>query len=95
MSHITESELSQRLNKANQQIEIGARYRHSKTGAIITVLDIALLEASEQPAVIYRHEEGAKLVWVRAVDVFMSLDEIDGQKIPKFIKIEEKTNEIT
>jgi hypothetical protein len=87
MSHITESELLQRIDKANQQIEIGARYSHSKTGAIVTVLDIALLEDSEQSAVIYRHEEGAKLVWVRAVDVFMSLDEIDGQRVPKFVKV--------
>jgi hypothetical protein len=90
MGHISELELLKRLAKANQQVEIGVRYRHSKTGAIVTVLDIALLEASEQPAVIYRHEEGAKLVWVRAVDVFISLDEIDGQKVLKFVKIEEK-----
>jgi hypothetical protein len=88
MAHISELELIERLDEAKQKVEVGARYRHSKTLGKYVVLDIVLREETEQPAVIYQAEYGDKLTWDRTVDMFTSMDEIDGQMVPKFVKID-------
>jgi len=87
MGHIPESELLEQLEEANKQVEVGARYRHSKTGLEVTVLHIGLIEEDEEPAVIYQHEDGAKIIWVREVEDFVREVEIDGEKVPRFTKI--------
>ena len=87
MGHIPESELINRLDLANKKVEVGVRYRHSKSGSEVTVLHIGLTEDNEEPAVIYRHEDGAKIIWVRSVDEFTEEVEIDGKKVPRFTKI--------
>jgi hypothetical protein len=87
MDHISETELIKRLDEAKSQVEIGAQYRHSKSGALVTVLEIGLYESTEKPVVIYRHEEGAKLIWARDAEVFAGLVEIDGQSQPRFVKL--------
>ena len=87
MDHIPESELVERLEKAKKEVEVGTRYRHSKTGLEVTVLYIGLIEDDEKPAVIYQHEDGAKIIWVRPVDEFIKEVEIDDQKVPRFVKI--------
>ena len=87
MGHIPESELIEQLEKAKQQVEVGARYRHSKTGTEATILHVGFIEDDEEPAVIYQHEEGAKIIWVRPVEEFIEEVEIDGKEVLRFVKI--------
>ena len=87
MGHIPESELIERLESAKKLVEVGARYRHSKTGLEVTVLYIGLIEDDEEPAVIYQHEEGEKIIWVREVEEFVEEVEIDGEKVPRFVRV--------
>jgi hypothetical protein len=87
MRKVSKDELIKRLDEARAQVEIGARYRHSKSDGQYTVLDIVLYEPTEQPVVIYRSEYGVKLVWARDAAVFVEPVEIDGQTTPRFVKL--------
>ena len=86
---VSEAELIKEINKAKEEIEIGARYRHSKSGREVTVLHIGLIEDDQEPAVIYQHEDGAKIIWVRPVEDFIEEVEVDDEEVPRFVKIEE------
>jgi len=86
MSRKTQQELKELLEKAGRGVEVGARYRHCKSGGEYIVRDIVLDEATESPIVIYKAEYGDKLTWVRPVDVFVEEVEIDGVKVPRFVK---------
>ena len=92
MGHISNRELLERVDDVAKRVEVGAYYRHSKSGGVVQILHLGLDEATEKPVVIYKHEEDSaeELIWVRDADVFLSKDEINGQSVPKFIKIKEK-----
>jgi hypothetical protein len=87
VNHVSEEELLRRLEEAGAKVEVGARYRHSKTGLEVVVLHIGLIEEAEQPAVIYQHEDGAKIIWARPADAFIEIVEIDGKKVSRFQKL--------
>ena len=85
MGHLPQSQLREGLEKAKQQITIGGRYAHYKdTSKTYVVRDIAILEATEEPCVIYEAEYDEKITFVRPVREW--LDEIgkDDAKMPRF-----------
>jgi len=92
MGHTSNKELLDKVNVIARDIEVGAYYRHSKSGGIVQILHLGLDEATEKPVVIYQHKENnaPELVWARDADVFLSKDKINGKFVPKFIKIKEK-----
>jgi hypothetical protein len=75
------------LDEAAKLVTIGGRYRHSKSGGEYTLVDLALLEASEEVSVIYRAEYGDRLLWVRNLAVFLEEVEINGVHRPRFKEI--------
>jgi hypothetical protein len=79
-------ELGEMIGEAGRRVEVGGLYRHSKTGGLYRVVDLALLEATEEVGVVYRAEYGEKLVWVRSLGNF--LEEVEGVK--RFEKVEEE-----
>lgn len=58
---------------------VGFRYRHFK-GGIYIVTDIAVHSETEEPMVIYKSFDNAKLVWCRPLSMFLS--EVDHEKYP-------------
>lgn len=47
---------------------------------------IAMLEAIEEPAVLYMSEEG--ITWIRPISEFLYQNEVDGKMVNKFTLVE-------
>ena len=67
---------------SDQTIPIG-KYRHYK-GNDYEVIDIALHSETEEPLVAYRPLYGEKKLWVRPLDMFVEMIDIDGKSIARF-----------
>jgi hypothetical protein len=87
-NHTPDAELVAKVEAAKQQVEVGAVYRHSKTGLIVKVVAVGLNEADEQPVVVYEHQGDPNLTWVRFLDVFVEPVEVDGQTVPRFVGVD-------
>lgn len=83
MAHTPEDILSKRLEEASAKIEVGAEYAHYKhPESFYRIISLALMEADEEIAVVYRQSEGAGLTFVRPLKSF--LEAVDG--VPRFTK---------
>ena len=60
----SQKSLDQKIKEAAGHVEIGARYMHYKQQSY-KVLDIALLEETNEPCVIYRAEYGLHVTFIR------------------------------
>lgn len=69
-----------------QTIEKG-KYRHFKGGEY-QVVDIAYHSETCEEMVVYRALYGEGKLWVRPASMWMEMVEIDGKKVPRFIKID-------
>lgn len=91
MSHTDRCILQQKLNQAKNQITIGARYRHTKTGGQYLVINIGINEKTEEISVIYQelnHPES--FIWIRSLagqDGWLTPTEINDRLVPRFTKI--------
>ena len=57
--HLPEKILTQRLDNAARSIEVGASYYHYKQpNHTYTVMQLAIMEATDQPCIIYRANYG-------------------------------------
>lgn len=81
----SETELSERLAKAAQQVEVGARYMHYKQLSY-TVVMLALFEENNEPCVVYRAEYGEHLTFIRPVSSWLEEIIKDGKKVKRFEK---------
>lgn len=68
-----------------QTIEKG-KYRHFKGGEY-QVVDIAYHSETCEEMVVYRALYGEGKLWVRPASMWTEMVEIDGKKVPRFIKI--------
>ncbi len=84
--HKTEQELAEILNQARTAVTVGARYQHFR-GAEYIVQDIAILEATNEAAVIYRAEYGEHLIFIRPLSSWLEMVEQDGKRVPRFAQI--------
>lgn len=57
---------------SNVTIKPGQRYQHYRTQGIYMIKDIAVLEATEELAVVYFDESFPELIWVRSLADFAS-----------------------
>ena len=69
----------------NNEIELGL-YEHFK-GGLCEVLYIALHSETKEKMVVYEHKDDGQ-VWVRPLSMFKELVEKDGEKIPRFKKVD-------
>lgn len=62
-------------------------YEHYKGGRY-EVIGIGLIEATEEPAVIYKalYENSLSEYWIRSVPSFLETVEVDGKTVPRFKK---------
>ncbi len=80
----TVNELVERLEVASKKIGKGDRYVHYRSkDKPYEIVDIALLEATEEPCVVYKSLYQPYITWVRPVSVFIE-DVGDG---PRFRKV--------
>ncbi|MCA1324020.1 DUF1653 domain-containing protein [Herbaspirillum sp. alder98] len=62
------------------------RYRHYK-GGIYEFVGDATLESDLTPMVVYRAANGT--LWIRPTEVFHEPVEVDGQLVPRFVRIDD------
>jgi hypothetical protein len=62
------------------------RYRHYK-GGIYEFVGDATLESDLTPMVVYRAANGT--LWIRPTAIFHESVEVDGQRVPRFVRIDD------
>ena len=83
---LTQQELAARTAEAAKLVAVGARYRHYK-GSEYTVLHIALLEATNDPCVVYRAEYGAHTIFIRPLADWLATVEHHDSATPRFARL--------
>ena len=82
---LSDTELKTRLAEAADRITVGARYTHYKNHDY-TVLDLVIIEATDEVGVIYRAEYGSHLTFMRPAASWLETVEVDGRTVPRFRK---------
>jgi len=80
------TDLKQDLAAAGKLVTVGARYRHYKGGEY-QVLQLALLEATTEPCVVYQAQYGDRLSFIRPLTNWLQSVESDGRRIQRFTKL--------
>lgn len=86
MDRKTPDELAEVLASASKKVELGASYAHYKGGRY-KVEAVALLEATNEPAVVYRAEYDQRLVFIRPFSIWQEKVEWQGKLVPRFAKV--------
>lgn len=87
MGHISLVKLKNRLVRAKREIHVGGKYYHYKhPDKFYTIINIGILENTEEVCVMYKSEDG--IIWVRPIDNFLSKVELNGQMVPRFTPVE-------
>lgn len=86
MDHLSYEVLEQLLAEGGRQVEPGSRWRHYK-GTEYTVVSIVIIEATNEPAVVYASAKHPDVSFVRPLQVWLEEVEVDGQKVPRFSRV--------
>jgi len=80
-----------KLEQAKTQIEIGAKYQHTKTKGEYLVLNLVIQEDTEEIRVIYQEiNHQPAIIWSRSFDDpdgWIIPTEINGELVTRFTKI--------
>ncbi|MBS0615988.1 MAG: DUF1653 domain-containing protein [Verrucomicrobia bacterium] len=86
-NHTSEDVLSSKLEEAQQSVEVGALYVHYRSpDKPYKVLAVGLLEENEKPCVVYQALHDS-VVWVRALDSWLSDVSVEGKIVSRFQKV--------
>jgi hypothetical protein len=78
-------DLLEQLSLAKKEVEVGSFYVHYRAkDKKYKVIGLGLLEASEEPAVIYEREG---VVWIRAISSWLDKVECEGEMVSRFQKV--------
>lgn len=89
MSHTTQEDLAKKVEDAKKQVEVGAKYHHYKNrDKHYLIVDVGILEATEEVCVVYKALYDANLTWVRTLDVFLETVEHEGSTVSRFCKVD-------
>lgn len=80
---LTQEQIAARIAAAEKLVAVGSRYKHYKGGEY-TVLHVALLEATNEPCVVYSAEYGAHAIYIRPLNDWLMTVEVDGETVPRF-----------
>ncbi|MHB1393110.1 MAG: DUF1653 domain-containing protein [Clostridia bacterium] len=69
-----------------RQIKIGAKYRHFK-GNEYLVLHVAKHSETLEEYVVYQALYGERGIWVRPLEMFLSMKEVNGKQVCRFEEI--------
>lgn len=78
-----DEELAILLTSAKEQVVVGSTYKHYK-GMKYVVLDVALIESTLEPGVVYQAQYGEKLKFIRPISDWLSEVEYEGSNISRF-----------
>jgi len=88
MGHATSGELVRRLEEAARYVAVGARYVHYKHPARqYEVTALAIVEATEEVAVVYRALYGDELTFIRPLQNWLAVVETgEGRRVQRFMR---------
>ena len=88
MAHVPIEELAKRIEDAKREVEVGARYVHYKDPTKeYVVTELAILEATEEIAVVYQAQYDERVSFIRSLSSFVATVNLDGTPTPRFTKI--------
>lgn len=70
-----------------REIKTGARYRHFK-GNEYLVLHVAKHSETLEEYVVYQALYGERGIWIRPLDMFLSMKEVEGKMVYRFAEVE-------
>lgn len=83
---LSQAELTARLANAAQQVDVGAEYEHYKQERY-KVIAVALLEATNEPCVVYQALYGGRATFVRPLEDWLAQVSVEGRQTPRFAKV--------
>lgn len=87
MEHIAIEELAKQLAAAEKEVEVGARYVHYKNPTKeYVVTGLAVLEATDEIAVLYKAHYAEHVSFVRPLKSFCAMVDVEGVPVPRFVK---------
>lgn len=85
MDHLPLAVLQHRMDEAKQAVTIGGKYVHYKDpDHPYQVIDLVMIEATEEVGVLYRPVDGRPFTWLRPIEDFTAMVEWNGEQIPRF-----------
>ena len=83
---LSQDELAARLTQAAEQVSVGAEYEHYKHMRY-KVLAVALIEATNEPCVVYQALYGERVIFVRPLKDWLASVEVEERLVPRFAKV--------
>jgi hypothetical protein len=80
---LSEAELQSRLDDTGSVVQVGGKYRHYK-GNMYQVVALAIMEATNEPAVVYKAAYGKRLQFIRPISDWLMMVEWQGASVPRF-----------
>lgn len=87
MNRLTYDDLQAMLLSAQQRVPVGTVWRHYN-GTQYSVMNIAVLEATDEPAVVYASVEHPDVLFVRTVSSWLEPVKMDAKTSPRFVRVE-------
>lgn len=85
--HKTFEEIRALIREADEQVEVGGKYRHSKSGTIYIVDGFTILEETDELAVKYSPEGVKDVEFTRHLGSFIETVVVAGVAVPRFEKV--------
>jgi hypothetical protein len=88
MGKLSDEELVAVVSESLKLVKVGGMYIHYKNpDHQYKVLQIGLLETSNEPCVIYQALYGAKMIWVRPLRSWLEEVEFEGKRVKRFERV--------
>jgi hypothetical protein len=86
MAHRPLADLNKDITAAGEKVRVGEKYSHYKHPTQpYTVVGLAILEATDEVAVLYSVEEnGEQTSFIRPLQDWLAMVEVDGEWVPRF-----------
>jgi len=87
--HKPPKQLSKELNEAKQKVVEGGTYVHYKHPAkTYKIVQVAVLEATDEVAVVYRAQYGEGFTFVRTLREWLELVDWEGKTVSRFTHVD-------
>lgn len=84
-NHKDHDQLHREIEEARKQVVVGGMYSHYKYPEnTYEVINLGFIEATDAVCVIYRATYDKELIFVRPLDSWLDILELEGRKIPRF-----------
>jgi hypothetical protein len=71
----------------SREIKLGAKYRHFK-GNEYLVMHVARHSETLEEYVVYQALYGERGIWIRPLEMFLSMKEVDGKLVHRFTEVD-------